>query len=196
MSDESKTRPQITNRKVYWVLFFTLHWSLVTLMGCESVQRKFTRKSAPKPPPSPIINFEDYTKAMTPLDRYRKHYLMFDYWNGELVDALHQLPSSPKRLKRASTESLSELETMQGLLAEETAVRLTPLIEERKKMHQQLTTSYFSDSQTSVVWRVLEAQTRQIHREFFWRSVEEHLKTTPPEVSANGAQPSTPPSKP
>jgi len=150
---------------------------LAVTTGCESFQRKFTRKPKHPPPlPSPIITFQDYTRAMTPLDRYRKHYLIFDYWNDELLDALTGNTPNLKRLKRASTEALGELETMRELVADDRAASLEPLIEERAKIDRQLQHGTLSLSQTSAVSRVLEAQTRQIQREFFWRDIEDHLK--------------------
>jgi hypothetical protein len=145
--------------------------------GCESLQRKFTRKPKnPGPAPTPIIQFQDYTRAMTPLDRYRKHCLMFDYWNHDLLDALGSRPINPKRYKRSSSESLLELETMRGLLQDEQAQRLDPLIEERAKLNRQLQDGNVPDPSVSMLTRVLEAQSRTIQREFSWRDMEEHLK--------------------
>ena len=149
----------------------------VTLTGCESLQRKLTRK--PKHPlerPSPIINFQDYSRAMTPLDRYRKHYLMFDYWNGELIDTLQSTPPNPKRFKRSSSESLGELKTMKDLMVDDLALRFEPLVEARTKINDQVQRGAIGPSDTNALWRTLEAQTRQIHREFFWRDVQEQLK--------------------
>ena len=145
--------------------------------ACESLQRKFARK--PKhatAAPSPIISFQDYSRAMTPLDRYRKHYLMFDYWNEELIEALQGNPINPKRFKRASSEALEELKTMSSLVVADVAARLAPLIEERATIDHDLQSTGFNTSQANVLGRTLEAQTRQIHREFFWRDVEDHLK--------------------
>lgn len=161
-----------------WIVLPTAYCLLLTAgMGCESLQRKFVRKPKhPAPLPSPIITFQDYTRAMTPLDRYRKHYLMFDYWNDELLEALTGNTPSLKRLKRASTEALGELETMRELVADDRAASLEPLIEERAKIDRQLQHGHLSWSQTTAVSRVLEAQTRQIQREFFWREVEDHLR--------------------
>ena len=113
---------------------------------------------------------------MTPLDRYRKHYLMFDYWNDELIEALQGGTPNPKRFKRASEEALTELQTMKGLLIEEIAVRLDPLIEERAKIDRQLHHPGFTTTSTNAIGRILETQTRQIQREFFWRDVQEQLK--------------------
>ena len=147
-------------------------WSV----GCEGLQRKFTRKPKhPQPPPTPIIQFQDYTRAMTPLDRYRKHYMMFDYWNSELADALRSNPPNPKRLKRASADSLTELTTLQTLLDDATAARLAPLIEERTAMDQQLQRG-LAGGQAQLIGRTVEAHERQLHREFFWRDVQDKLK--------------------
>ena len=147
------------------------------LTGCESVQRKFTRRSKKsQSPPTPIINFQDYTQAMTPLDRYRKHALIFDYWNGELSAGLSAHPLNPKRYKHASSESLGELQAMQSLLSDEMAARMSPVIEQRVKLNRQLQSPAFGESQSSVVLRTVEQQTLQIHREFFWRDVEDELK--------------------
>jgi hypothetical protein len=153
-------------------------WLLAAgLTGCESLQRKLIRKPKhPPAPPSPIINFQDYTKTTTPLERYRKHYLMFEYWNDELMRALRSSPPNPKRLKRASTEALAELETLKGLVTDDLAVRMAPLVEERSALNRQLHSGSLGAFQANSIWRVLESQTRQVHRELFWRDVTDQLR--------------------
>ena len=158
----------------------------VLSVGCESLQRKLTRKPKVPPPPTPIIQFEDYSKAMTPIDRYRKHYLLFDYWNQELMDALMSVPLNPKRLVRASMESLTELRSLQNLLAAETADRIVRVIREREAIDRRLENSSFSIVQANPLVRTIDAQTRQIRREFFWRNVQYYLKDP-----ANERQPET-----
>ena len=151
------------------------------LTGCEGLQRKFTRKPRQAAaPPNPIISFQDYTRAMTPMERYRKHSIMFDYWNDELLDTLQDTHPSPKRLKRASSESLMELEALQGLLSEEKASRLSRFVEERVKINEQLQAGSLNWSQASILWQRLESQTRQIQRDFFWRDVEDDLESDMP----------------
>ena len=113
---------------------------------------------------------------MTPLDRYRKHYMVFDYWNDELMEALQSPPQNPKRFRRASTEALAELETMKDLVVDEMAARLTPLIEERAAIDHELQGGGFSASQAPTLVRRLESQTRELQRGFFWRDVEDRLK--------------------
>ena len=150
------------------------------LTGCEALQRKFTRTPKhPAPAPTPIISFQDYTRTMTPLDRYRKHALLCDYWNEQLLGALQQTTLNPKRVKKASSESLAELEIMQSLLSDEAAAGVAPLIEERRRIHRQLQSPGFNTFQAPAIWRALEGQTRQVHRELFWRDLEDKLRPRP-----------------
>ena len=160
------------------VILAAVGWLLMSgLTGCESLQKKLTRKpKQPKAAPTPVIQFQDYSRAMTPLDRYRKHYLIFDYWNGELFDALQSRPLNPKRYRRASSDALGELQALQGLLTEELAERLAPLIEDRTTLDTRLRQGGISDSQVPIIQRDLEAQTRRFQREFFWRKVQDHLQ--------------------
>ncbi len=161
------------------MLLLTTYCSLLTvLVGCESLERKLTRKPKhPPPAPSPIIQFQDYTRSMTPLDRYRKHYMIFDYWNGEFIEALQSPSLNQKRLSRASTESLGELRTMQGLLREDKAAQFAPLLEEREAIDRQLQGGGIDALRAVTPLRQLEAQSRQIHRDFFWRDVQDQLRT-------------------
>ena len=161
-----------------FLFLLTAHCLLLTVLGgCESLQRKFTRKPKhPSPAPSPIIQFQDYTRSMTPLDRYRKHYMIFDYWNGAFIEALQSSPLNQKRLSRASTESLGELRTMQGLLREDKAAQLAPLLEEREAIDRQVQGGGIDALRAAMPLRQLEAQSRQIHRDFFWRDVQDSLK--------------------
>ena len=113
---------------------------------------------------------------MTPVDRYRKHYLMFGYWNDELLATLQDVHPSPKRLKRSSTEALEELTTLRGLLSEEKAAVLGRFVEERVTLNEQLQGGDINQLRANILRRELESQTRQIQRDFFWRDVEDHLK--------------------
>ncbi len=156
-----------------------LLWSAVLIVGvsgCESLQRKLTRRSKqPKPPPTPIVNFQDYSQATTPVDRYRKHYLIFDYWNEDLLQALDRQPVNPKRVQRASSESLVELDAMKSLMNDDAVQRMAPLVEARAALNQRLQGS-LNEAQASSLRRSVEQQGRQIHREFFWRDVQDQLK--------------------
>lgn len=149
------------------------------LIGCESLERKFSRKPKTYVRPSAIIGFQDYTRAMTPLDRYQKHYVIFDYWNSELIDAFEGRGVSAKRMKRASSESLQELHTLKGLLQDDLAEQLGRTIEERKRLNEQIQRGSYPPSQADLIRRALERQSRDLHRSFSWRKVEDRLNPGP-----------------
>ena len=155
--------------------------SLVAVFGCESLQRKFTRKPSNLKPVTPIIQFHDYAQAVTPLDRYRKHTLLFEYWNSTLLDALQSKAFNAKRAKKASSESLQELQTLKGLLQDDIAGKMAPLIAEREQIHQQIHTGRVTPSQASGVIRRLETQARALHRDFHWNDIQDHLVEQKPE---------------
>lgn len=146
--------------------------------GCESFQKKFTRKpkasSAQKP--TPVISFQDYSRALTPADRYRKHYMLFDYWHTQLVDALDDAAMNPKRLKRNSQDALAELRILRTLVTDDVGAALDPIIEERESLNRQIQQEAVSASRAPAVVRILQAHMDRIHRDFFWRDVENHLK--------------------
>ena len=151
---------------------------LLLVNGCEGLQKKFIRKSKkPLERPTPIVNFQDYTRTMTPLDRYRKHALIFDYWNDELIDALGPSGSNPKRIKRASAEALQELATLQQVLQDEQAAWLQPLLDERRRLDARLQRATYAPSHTDQIRRDVERQTRLFERQFSWQDMQDHLKS-------------------
>lgn len=167
------------HRRWFVIALITLHSSLFTgLTGCESLQKKFTRK--PKTPverPQPVVSFRNYMEGATLMDRYRKHYAMFAYWNDQLITELQQpRDMNPKRAQRASKETLQELRILSELLREDAAAELQPMIEERARLDQHLQDSMTGGTQLRNTARTLETQTRQITRRFDWRRVQDRLK--------------------
>ena len=155
--------------------------ALLACGGCsEAWQRKFIRKKkTPDAKPNPIITFEDYSKMITPLDRYRKHFLMFQYWNEELLGALGDASPNPKRVGKASEESLAELREMQRLLQDEAVGRMQSIVDERASVDRQLR-GLLSPSQVGLLVTQVDRQTRAIRRDWFWRDVEEQIKEAVP----------------
>ena len=113
---------------------------------------------------------------MTPADRYRKHYLMFDYWNGELMDGLRAKPLNAKRIKLASSEALNEMTTLRSLMAEDSEGQFAPLVERRTRINQEVQAGRVSELTANAFWHELETQSRTLHRDLFWRKVQDRLK--------------------
>jgi hypothetical protein len=147
--------------------------------GCEGLERKLIRKPKVRPKPTPIVAFTDYTRTITPLDRYRKHAVLFDYWNGELLKELGETapnqPVNQKRLRRMSAESVSELKIMRGLVTEAAAGRFEPVLAERERLDREIQSSTVDRSRIGSLRQRLEDQARRIRRDLFWREVQDHL---------------------
>lgn len=145
--------------------------------GCESLQRKLIRKrKTPEARPAPVVQFEDYSQTVTPLERYRKHALMLDYWNAQLLDELAGTTPNPKRFRQASAQSLEELHALQRLLQPDRAAVVEPILAERRRLDQQLQTGPYHPVNLTSIRSAVDAQTRQIHRQMSWRDVQDHLK--------------------
>ena len=169
----------------------------IAALGCESLERKFTRKSKRSADRvTPVINFQDYSQTMTPSERYRKHALMFDYWNSELLDALQAQSPNFKRYRKASAEALTELTTLQGLLTEDVAPRMSPLLQERQQIDRQFQAATFNPSQATAIRQTVERQTRDINRHFSWQDMSQHLKEPPAPAAAAATSESAPASTP
>ncbi|MBI3325024.1 MAG: hypothetical protein HYZ92_07065 [Candidatus Omnitrophica bacterium] len=172
-----------TNSSFRFFSLVTGHWSLVAifllvtgLTGCESVTRKFTRKPKHAPErPSPVTSFQDYAGSVTPLERYRKHYMLFEYWNAELVDEMRQPMMNGKRARHASHEALQELGSLRELLQPALLPRLEPILEQRRSLDGQLRADALTASQRETTLRLLDEQLRHMHRELYWRKVEDKL---------------------
>jgi len=150
--------------------------AILCAVGCESVQKKFIRKGKTPERPSPVITFQDYTQSLTPMDRYQKHYAMFDYWNTLLMEELRSPTVNQKRLTHASSEALQELTTLRDLLKEGASATADQCVRERERINQQLQSGLYQVAQLSVMEHGLEMQTQHIHRELYWRSVQEQLQ--------------------
>ncbi len=161
----------------WWLSCGTLCLVLTGAGGCESLQRKFTRiPKHPTSPPTPIVAFRDYEGALTPVERYRKHFLLWSYWNDTLIETLRDPPHNDKRIAYLSGEALEEMAVLQTLLSETVATRLDPLLAWRRTIHQELVRGAVSPSQVDRIVRGFESQKRVLHREFFWKDVVDSLQ--------------------
>ena len=147
---------------------------LVAASGCDSFERKFIRQRK-YVRPSPVIQFQDYSKGATPLDRYRKHALLFDYWNDLLLQELNGAMNL-KRARRVSKEALGELGTLESLLQEPSAAELTVMKTHWQKVDGQLQDTKLVPSNTDAMRRELERQTREFERHFSWKDVQDKLQ--------------------
>ena len=171
-----------------WWLSGLLLIGLVAASGCDSFERKFIRQSK-YVRPSPVIQFQDYSKGATPLDRYRMHALLFDYWNDLLLQELNGAMNL-KRARHVSHEALSELGALESLLQEQPAAELAAMKALWIGVDQQLQEAKLVPPNTDTMRRQLERQTREFEHRFSWRDVQEQMRapemTEAPPADAGG----------
>jgi hypothetical protein len=156
----------------------------VAAAGCsEAMQKKFIRQKKAEPRPSPITQFDDYRQSLTPVDQYRKHYMMFEYWNAQLLDSLVSTSGNAKRVQRASSEALHELRQLVAMVQGPLAAQVQSLLAQREQLDRQLRDSIEDQSQLSLLRQRVELSQRKIHRLMAVSKVEELLKTaaSPPD---------------
>ena len=61
----------------------------LSLVGCDAVQKKFTRKKKAQPKKPKIYQLDRYEKKPTP-ELYNKHYVYWETWSSELISELGQ----------------------------------------------------------------------------------------------------------
>ena len=137
-----------------------------------TIQKKFTRKIY-HPPPAAAIATKDYESQLSPEERYRRHYAMWDFWQAELMEGLS---GNTKRAIRAAEEGLGELQAMQSLLVPDKREPLGVLIARWTLLRDQLVQGTMSDT-ACYRWRSeLESQKRTLHHDFAWQRVQESVQ--------------------
>ena len=88
--------------KLKWVVVIVL---CLCIAGCAGFQRKFARKKKEETRQLPIVTTYDYAKERRVDELYKKRFLFWKSWQGELIDRMGD--SYKKR-----TECYDELEAM------------------------------------------------------------------------------------
>jgi len=148
---------------------------VLLLTGCSTLpalQRKFIRKKKHHPPPAVRVTTKDYALSLSPEERYRRHFALWDFWHAEMLEGLGD---SRKKTLRAVDEAMAELEALRGLLVPEQGEKMTAHLGRLDQLRRELSKDALS-STAIFRWRsVLEQQQRVIRRELSWKDVQESI---------------------
>lgn len=107
---------KLTVRKVF--ILFSVLCLLASVMGCEALTRKFTRKSKKDTTEVMVLAPEEWKgPQMTKEEKYRQYYVFWQSWHDELINALSSNASQKKRIDCAE-QALKNLSAMRALLNE------------------------------------------------------------------------------
>jgi len=141
---------------------------LLTVSGCESFRRKFTRvkKRGKGTQESIIVAPRDYSAHPFPNDvMYKQYFTYWKVWNQEWVVSLNDRDSH-KKIVSCAQQSLANLEKMRTYLVEEKQKELDVFVEKTRALkdeieaHKSLLPSQYASYQYRAE-RVLSAVNRQ-----------------------------------
>ncbi|MBI4313251.1 MAG: hypothetical protein HY594_00390 [Candidatus Omnitrophica bacterium] len=158
---------------------------VLSVVGCDSVKRKFVRKRKTVQGPEAIFTLEkEYRPEFSPEVRYQAH---FAYWKAAHDDLLEDLRQGATRARRmrAVNQSIKELRSMQELLEGSPVSGLEEMIGLMEKAKTRLDDPTVDGSRTTVVRSQLEMLRRRIDKRFDYHKVKSSLK---PDLSLLPAQ--------
>jgi len=137
------------------------------------MQRKFTRKKKVEEKPAPVITMYDYKKDLRVEELYKKRFLFWKSWHGELIDRLDE--TYKKRID-CYDQALMNLQEMKNYLAPAKAAELELFAEKMKALDPDIRKKRLTELETREMKSSLEKMKRRIDNEFSYSNVENFLE--------------------
>lgn len=157
-------------RSIFLVTIYSL---LVTLIGCEALLKKFTRKSKRTEEVQMVLAPEEYKPTMTKEELYRQFLLFWRSWQEELVESLLQNKSLKKRVDCA-TEAIKNLESMKKMLVAEKQKKLDSYIERMKLLKDRIANDIYGVNNNTYRERAEDLQ-MDIWKDFSFGDIKNYL---------------------
>ena len=166
-----------------WGIFIIMMILTASLIGCDAVQRKFTRKKTVVKTPH-FYQLKKYTKKPSP-ELYKQHYMYWASWQEDMIQFLGQ---NHKRDKRSIEEAMGHLKDMQNILMPSKAEAMQPHIDRMEAAKEIILRGELSFANKDYVRSIIEREDRAIRREFSYSKVKDFLKKSlddeaPPQLS-------------
>lgn len=144
----------------------------VNLAGCDSLQRKFTRKKKDTKPIPRLYQIKKYDiKPSAGL--YSKHY---SYWQSWMSELIQDLGENHKKDVRCVEEALSQLNDMRNILVTEKADGLSKHIKRIEEARDVIVREQLTQYNRSWVMTTLEREDRTIKRDFDVARIKGYIK--------------------
>ena len=171
-----------------WIFFIAVICVAASLVGCDSVQRKFTRKKKDVKKVPMVVQAKKYEKKPSP-ELYSKHFSYWQSWQSELIQ---RLGDNHKKDSRCIEEILSQLNDMRNLLVQEKADELGKHIKELEEVRDVILREQLSQFNMSHNMMVLEREDRLIEKDFCVSKIRSFIKKSFDEEPAVQPQAETP----
>ena len=189
MNQKTDNRRQITdNRKqknstlykqsrIYkFCLLSSVFCLLISVIGCESFARKFTRKSKKTGQAvEMVLTPEEYKGPnMTKEEIYRQYFLFWKSWQEELINAFVQRSSLKKRID-CGQEALKNLVNMRGLLVALAQKNLDAYIAKTRDLISDMQSDIYGSNDNRNIQKA-ERLKADIQRVFIYPKIRNYLR--------------------
>ena len=145
----------------------------LSIAGCAGVQRKFARKKKEESKPLPVITTYDYAKELRVDELYKKRFLFWKSWQGELID---RMDDGYKKRAECFDQLMLNLEEMQKYLNDEKYKTLGSFITEIKSLGPDVKKIDLRGSERYRITQALEKTKRLIDKRFSYTKVKDSLQ--------------------
>ncbi len=144
-----------------------------SIAGCAGMQRKFARKKQKEEKPLPIVTTYDYAKEQRVDELYKKRFLFWKSWQGELID---RMGDNYKKRTECYDELVQNLTEMQKYLNDEKYKELEVFITEIKSVNPDVKKIDLRGSEQYRITQLLEKTKRLIDKRFSYTKVKNFLE--------------------
>jgi len=147
---------------------------LTSLAGCETIQRKFTRK--PKEPVKPVPKFyeEEYKSEYPNSTLYDNHYMYWKAWMDELITALEG--DNNKKQKQTVEYALGEIKSMQRYLMDVKAQELQKDIDDLDKIAKKINLGTLTSGMAISLRVDADRHLMRVKKDFSLSQVKDYIK--------------------
>lgn len=147
---------------------------LTQLVGCATVQKKFTRKKKePAHVTSTIyVDKGPYQKKFSNSYYYTTHYTQWQAWHGELIDELN---GNRKRATHSAQEAQNHLSAMLGYLKPEKQLTLKPELDSLSSIVHRMELGTLTSSEMGGIRVELEGIKRRVEGGFYHSKIKDDI---------------------
>ena len=145
----------------------------LSIAGCASMQRKFTRKKQKEEKTLPVVTTYEYPIEERVDELYKKRFLFWKSWQGELID---RMEDTYKKREECYNELMQNLTEMQKYLNDEKCKELEGFVAEIKLLDPDVKKIDLTKSERYRIAQVLEKTRRMIDKRFSYTHVKDFLQ--------------------
>ncbi len=153
---------------------------IISLTGCDAIQKKFTRKKTTVKKPR-FYQLKKYSKKPSP-ELYKQHFAYWASWQSELSQYVGQ---NHKKDVRATEEALGHLKDMQNILIPSKAEEMERHIEQMEKAKEIISRGELSFANKDYVRNIVDREDRAVKRDFCFNKVKDSLRKNSDEEPAS-----------